>query len=43
MAPFHTGEKVRFAFCHTQLVAESARHTFDTFASHNAEAIFIFS
>ena len=43
MAPFHTGEKVRFAFCHTQLVAESAQHTFDTFASHNAETIFIFS
>lgn len=43
MAPFHTGEKVRFAFCHSELVAESARHTFDAFANHNYETIFIFS
>jgi hypothetical protein len=43
MAPFQTGEKVRFAFCHTELVAESARQAFDAFASHGHEAIFIFS
>ena len=43
MAPFHTGEKVRFAFCHSELVAESARHTYDAFARHPFEAIFIFS
>jgi c-di-GMP phosphodiesterase len=43
MAPFHTGEKVRFAFCHSELVAESARHTFDAFAARGYEAIFIFS
>jgi hypothetical protein len=43
MAPFQTGEKVRFAFCHSELVADSARHSVDVFAPHDYEAIFIFS
>lgn len=43
MAPFYTGEAVRFAFCHSGLVAESSRRMFDTFASNGVEALFIYS
>ncbi|WP_054701393.1 FIST signal transduction protein [Desulfosarcina cetonica] len=43
MAPFYTGEKVRFAFCHSELVAESARHTQGTFAARPYEVIFVYS
>ena len=43
MAPFRTGEKVRFAFCHTGLISESARKMFDILVSHESTAIFIYS
>lgn len=43
MAPFYTGEKVRFAFCHSGLVAASARQTFDAFRSQGTEAFFVYS
>lgn len=43
MAPFFTGEKVQFAFCHSGLVASSAREMFNTFATNKHEAIYIYS
>lgn len=43
MAPFYTDEEVRFAFCHSGLVAESARHTFDAFAPQDYDAFFVYS
>jgi c-di-GMP phosphodiesterase len=43
MAPFHTGEQVYFAFCHSGLVAESARELFDSFKHQKYDAFFIYS
>lgn len=43
MAPFHTGEKVRFAFCHTGLISESAHHMYNALVSRKSVAIFIYS
>ncbi|MGB3210366.1 MAG: FIST N-terminal domain-containing protein [Desulforhopalus sp.] len=43
MAPFYTGERVRFAFCHSGLVTESARSTFDQFRKRQNDVIFIYS
>ncbi len=43
MAPFHTGETVHFAFCHTGLVVESAHQMFDAFSANPCDAIFIYS
>lgn len=43
MAPFSTGEEVRFAFCHSGLIAESARELFDTFKSQDYDAFFVYS
>lgn len=43
MAPFHTGEKVRFAFCHTGLISDSARHMYDELSHQEYDAIFVYS
>jgi len=43
MAPFCTGEKVRFAFCHSGLVTNSARTIFEEFSARPNDAIFIYS
>lgn len=43
MAPFNTGEKVQFAFCHTGLVVDSARRLYNEFAPHAHDAFFIYS
>ncbi len=43
MAPFYTGEKVWFAFCHSGLVAQAARQMFDNFTAKSCDAIFIYS
>ncbi|MDK9707438.1 MAG: FIST C-terminal domain-containing protein [Desulforhopalus sp.] len=43
MAPFYTGETVQFSFCHSGLVAESARATFSRFASSPCDVVFIYS
>jgi len=43
MAPFHTGEKVRFAFCHTGLISDSTRRMYQALEPKNIDAIFIYS
>ncbi len=43
MAPFYPGEQVQFAFCHTDLVVDSARKLYDEFSKSNHQAIFIYS
>ncbi len=43
MAPFYPGEKVQFAFCHTDLVVDSARKLYDEFRGNEYQAIFIYS
>lgn len=43
MAPFYTGEKVRFAFCHSGLVLESAKHLYEDLKKKKHGAIFVYS
>ncbi len=43
MAPFYPGEQVQFAFCHTDLVVDSARKLYDEFSKNENQAIFIYS
>lgn len=43
MAPFYTGETVQFAFCHSDLVVESAKQMYEELKSNSPEAIFIYS
>lgn len=43
MAPFHNGERVRFAYCHSGLVADAARRMFKKYAAGDHEAIFVYS
>lgn len=43
MAPFYTGEQVQFAFCHSDLVTESAKKLYDDFKISEPQAIFIYS
>lgn len=43
MAPFKAGETVRFAFCHSGLLAMSARDTFDAQKPLQNEVFFIYS
>ena len=43
MAPFQVGERVRFAYCHSGLVADAARRMFEKYVHSNSEVIFVYS
>lgn len=43
MAPFYTGETVQFSFCHSGLIAASAKKLYQELQGKNHQAIFIYS